>query len=71
MPIDITYQKKKNFLHNVKYYFWEEPYLFKKCAEQMIRRCVAKNEVHKILYHFYIALSRGHFTGTRTVAKVL
>ena len=49
MSIDMTYHQRKKFLHDVKYYFWEEPYLFKKCADQMIRRCVAEDEVHKIL----------------------
>ncbi|KAG8503068.1 hypothetical protein CXB51_000811 [Gossypium anomalum] len=71
MPIDKTYHQRKKFFHDVKYYFWEKPYLFKKCVDQMIMRCVAEDEVHKILYHCYLAPSGGHFGGTRTVAKVL
>ena len=71
MPIDKTYHQKKKFLHDVKYYFWEEPYLFKKCADQMIRRCVAEDEVQKILYYCHSALSGGHFGGTRIATKVL
>ncbi|KAA3473721.1 retroelement pol polyprotein-like [Gossypium australe] len=55
----------------LKYNFWEEPYLFKKCADQMIRRCVAKDKIPKILYHCHSAPSGGHFGGTRTTAKVL
>ncbi|KAG8472817.1 hypothetical protein CXB51_034623 [Gossypium anomalum] len=38
---------------------------------KMIRRCVAEDEVQKILYHCHSALSGGHFGGTRTAAKVL
>ncbi|KAG8486107.1 hypothetical protein CXB51_019468 [Gossypium anomalum] len=71
MPIDKTYQQRRKFLHDVKYYFWEEPYLFKRCADQMIRRCVAEDEVQKILYHCHSTPSRGQFRGTRTAAKVL
>ncbi|KAG8478605.1 hypothetical protein CXB51_028405 [Gossypium anomalum] len=57
--------------HVLKYYFWEEPYLFKKCADQVIRRSVAEYEVYKILYHCHSTPSKGHFGGIRTVAKVL
>nr|GFC20985.1 reverse transcriptase domain-containing protein [Tanacetum cinerariifolium] len=33
-------QQKKKFFKDVKHYFWEDPYLFKICADQIIRRCV-------------------------------
>ncbi|GJX78684.1 reverse transcriptase domain-containing protein [Tanacetum coccineum] len=33
-------QQKKKFFKDVKHYFWDDPYLFKICADQMIRRCV-------------------------------
>ena len=29
MLIDETYHQEKKFLHDVKYYIWEEPYFFK------------------------------------------
>ncbi|KAA3477479.1 Transposon Ty3-I Gag-Pol polyprotein [Gossypium australe] len=38
MPPEMTYQQRKKFLHD------EEPYLFKQCADQMIRRCVTESE---------------------------
>ncbi|XP_062080896.1 uncharacterized protein LOC133785693 [Humulus lupulus] len=38
MPPELTSQQRKKFLHDVKSYFWEEPYLFKQCVDQMIRR---------------------------------
>ncbi|GJU56395.1 reverse transcriptase domain-containing protein [Tanacetum coccineum] len=34
-------QQKNKFFKNVKHYFWDDPYLFKICADQVIRRCVA------------------------------
>jgi len=40
LPLDLTRQQKKKFLHDVKWYMWDEPYLFKQCADKMIRRCV-------------------------------
>nr|GEU67782.1 DNA-directed DNA polymerase [Tanacetum cinerariifolium] len=33
-------QQKKKFFKNVKHYFWDDPYLFRICADQIIRRCV-------------------------------
>nr|GFA46355.1 reverse transcriptase domain-containing protein [Tanacetum cinerariifolium] len=32
-------QKKKSF-KDIKHYFWDDPYLFWICADQIIRRCV-------------------------------
>nr|GEY92132.1 reverse transcriptase [Tanacetum cinerariifolium] len=43
-----TQQKQKNF-KDVRHYFWDDPYLFKTCPDQMIRRCVAGQEALDIL----------------------
>ncbi|GJT09562.1 reverse transcriptase domain-containing protein [Tanacetum coccineum] len=32
-------QQKRKFFKDVKHYFWEDPFLFKICADQVIRRC--------------------------------
>ncbi|GJR58816.1 hypothetical protein Tco_1500978 [Tanacetum coccineum] len=42
-------QQKNKFFKDVKHYFWDDPYLFKICADQMIRRCVAGQEAIDIL----------------------
>ncbi|GJX73786.1 reverse transcriptase domain-containing protein [Tanacetum coccineum] len=33
-------QQKRKFFKDVKHYFWDDPYLFRTCADQIIRRCV-------------------------------
>nr|GEV52038.1 retrovirus-related Pol polyprotein from transposon 17.6 [Tanacetum cinerariifolium] len=33
-------QQKNKFFKDVKHYFWDDPFLFKICADQVIRRCV-------------------------------
>nr|GEV88700.1 reverse transcriptase domain-containing protein [Tanacetum cinerariifolium] len=33
-------QQKNKFFKDVKHYFWDDPILFKVCADQVIRRCV-------------------------------
>nr|GEV08068.1 reverse transcriptase domain-containing protein [Tanacetum cinerariifolium] len=46
-------QQKKKFFKDVKHYFWDDPYFFKICADQLIRRCVYGQEAIDILtaYH--------------------
>ncbi|GJV25358.1 reverse transcriptase domain-containing protein [Tanacetum coccineum] len=45
---DVNPAEKKIF-KDVKHYFWEDPFLFKICADQVIRRCVFGKEAHDIL----------------------
>nr|GEY81819.1 reverse transcriptase domain-containing protein [Tanacetum cinerariifolium] len=42
-------QRKSKFFKDVKHYFWDDPFLFKICADQVIRRCVHGQEAIDIL----------------------
>ncbi|GJW14523.1 hypothetical protein Tco_0018656 [Tanacetum coccineum] len=42
-------QEKNKFFKDVKHYFWDDPFLFKTCADQIIRRCVDGKEALEIL----------------------
>nr|GEX55600.1 reverse transcriptase domain-containing protein [Tanacetum cinerariifolium] len=42
-------QQKKKFFKDVKHYFWDNPYLFKICVDQVIKRCVHGQEAVDIL----------------------
>nr|GEX27047.1 reverse transcriptase domain-containing protein [Tanacetum cinerariifolium] len=37
----MTSQQKRKFFKDVKHYFWDDPFLFKICADQVIRRALA------------------------------
>nr|GEY21678.1 reverse transcriptase domain-containing protein [Tanacetum cinerariifolium] len=45
----MTSQQKNKFFKDVKHYFWDDPFLFKICADQVIRRCVHGKEALNIL----------------------
>nr|GFB69038.1 reverse transcriptase domain-containing protein [Tanacetum cinerariifolium] len=46
---DMTSQQKQKFFKDARHYFWDDPYLFRTCADQIIRRCVAGKEAIDIL----------------------
>ncbi|GJZ15798.1 reverse transcriptase domain-containing protein [Tanacetum coccineum] len=47
-------QQKKKFFKDVKHYFWDDPYLFRISADQVIRRCVYGQEAVDILTAYHI-----------------
>ncbi|KAL4302322.1 hypothetical protein GQ457_10G009070 [Hibiscus cannabinus] len=71
LPHQLNYQGRKRFRHNAKGYFWDEPYLFKQCVDQIIRRCIPEEEQQMILEQCHSGPYGGHFGGNRTAAKVL
>ncbi|GKB58402.1 putative nucleotidyltransferase, ribonuclease H, partial [Tanacetum coccineum] len=67
VPLNWTFEKRKRFFSQVKTYFWEEPYAFKLCADNIMRRCVAGSETLEILAHCHSGPTGGHHSAT--VAK--
>ncbi|KAK1423118.1 hypothetical protein QVD17_18413 [Tagetes erecta] len=67
----MTYQQKKKFFADVKHYLWEDPYLFRIGADQVIRRCVFGEESRNILRHCHEGPTGGHNGASYTARKVL
>nr|GEV41032.1 hypothetical protein [Tanacetum cinerariifolium] len=65
----ITSQQKKKFFKDVKHYFWDDPYLFQICADQIIRRCVHGQEAFEILKACHEGPSGGHHGPNLTAKK--
>ena len=70
IPSQLSYHQKKKNLWEIKHYFWEEPLLYKYCSDGMIRRCVPQEEMKDILEHCHSLECGGHFSTSKTVAKV-
>ncbi|XP_073133296.1 uncharacterized protein [Henckelia pumila] len=59
MPSHWNSQDKNKFLKEVKKFYWDDPYLFKYCPDQIFRRCIPDNEA-----------CGGHFSSKKTAAKI-
>ncbi|GJR90568.1 reverse transcriptase domain-containing protein [Tanacetum coccineum] len=63
-------QQKNKFFKDVKHYFWDDPFLFKICADQVIRRCVSGQEAFDILKACHSGPTGGHYGANYTAKKV-
>ncbi|GJR77055.1 reverse transcriptase domain-containing protein [Tanacetum coccineum] len=62
-------QQKRKFFKDVKHYFWDDPFLFKICADQVIRRCVSGQEAFDILKACHSGPTGGHYGANYTAKK--
>ncbi|GJS38223.1 reverse transcriptase domain-containing protein [Tanacetum coccineum] len=63
-------QQKRKFFKDIKHYFWDDPYLFCTCADQIIRRCVFGQEALEILKSCHEGPTGGHHSANITARKV-
>nr|GEU55004.1 reverse transcriptase domain-containing protein [Tanacetum cinerariifolium] len=63
-------QQKSKFFKDVKHYFWDDPFLFKICADQVIRRCVHGQEAIEILKACHYGPTEGHHGPNYKAKKV-
>ena len=71
LPTDWKAQDRKFFFAKIHSYYWEEPFLYKYCVDQIIRRCVPEAEQQGILNHFHENACGDHFASHKTAMKVL
>ncbi|GKA92672.1 reverse transcriptase domain-containing protein [Tanacetum coccineum] len=62
-------QQKNKFFKYVKHYFWDDPFLFKICVDQVIRRYVHGKEALDILEACYNGPIGGHHGANLTTKK--
>ena len=62
---------RKRFLEIAKRFHFDDPYLFKYCADQVIRRCIPFEDISHILSSCHLEACGGHFSSQKTAQKVL
>nr|GEV20268.1 reverse transcriptase domain-containing protein [Tanacetum cinerariifolium] len=67
---EMVSQQKKKFFKNVRHYFWDDPYLFWICADQIIRQCVHGQEANDILKACHEGPIGGHHGANFNAKKV-
>ena len=71
LPVGMSYQQKKKFLSDVRHYYWDEPFLFKRCTDGVIRRCIPEVEVESAITHCHSLPCGGHASSSKTTTKIL
>ncbi|GKE82368.1 reverse transcriptase domain-containing protein [Tanacetum coccineum] len=65
----MTTQQKNKLFKDIKHYFWDDPFLFRICADQVIKRCVAGQEAIDILTACHSGPTGGHYGANYTAKK--
>nr|XP_009604937.1 uncharacterized protein LOC104099593 [Nicotiana tomentosiformis] len=71
VPYDLSSVQKKKCFRDCRIYFWDEPYFYRICLDNMIRRCIPEIDQSSVLQACHASPYEGHFGGVRTTAKVL
>ena len=71
MPPEFSYQQRKKLRTDSRYYIWDDPLLFKRGVDLIIRRCVPEGEQSKILQECHASPYGGHFAGDKIGHKIL
>lgn len=60
LPPGLSKAQRNKIKSDAKYFVWDDLYLWKHCADQVIRRCIPENEIIFILtfYHSYVTIFR-------------
>jgi hypothetical protein len=62
LPSHWSTQDKRKFLNEVKNFYWDDPYLFKYCPDQIFRRCIPDNEISSVIKFYHFEVCGGHFS---------
>ena len=71
MPFEFNHQQKRKLRTNSRFYIWDDPLLFRKGLDMIIRRRVPKTEQGGILNKCHASPYGGQFGGERTTHKIL
>ncbi|CAN6718922.1 unnamed protein product [Malus baccata var. baccata] len=71
VPNTLSKAQRDKIRKEARFYVWDDPYLWKICPDQIVRRCVIESEFHSILSFCHSYACGGHFGTQRIAHKVL
>jgi hypothetical protein len=71
IPETWTAQDRRKFFVEVRNFYWDDPYLFKYCPDQILRRYIPNNETLGVIKFCHTEACGGHFSVKKITAKIL
>ena len=71
MPPEFSHQQKRKLRTDARVHIWDNPLLFKRRVDQIIRRCVPEAKQGEVLNKCHASPYEGHFLGDRIAQKIL
>lgn len=71
MPEGLNPHQRKKFLFDVRKYFWDDLYLFRICADGVIKRCIPEVEMLSIMEDCHSSVVGGHHGVAIKTKKIL
>lgn len=69
--VDWSAKDKRKFMIEVRNFYWDDPFLFKYCPDQILRRCIPNEEIASVLEFCHSQACGGHFSMKKITAKIL
>ncbi|RDX78078.1 Pol polyprotein, partial [Mucuna pruriens] len=70
-PPEASRLYKERLQNDAKYYIWDDPYLWRLCNDQVIRRCIPDTKINSVLQFCHATPGGNHYGSTRMAKKVL
>ena len=71
MPFEFNYPQRRKLRTDYRLYIWDDPLLYRRGANMIIRRCVPETEQGGIMEKGHTSPYGGHFAGDKTTQKIL
>ena len=71
LPLEFSYHHKRKLRTDCRFYIWDDPLLYRRLADMIIRRCVPETEQDGIMEKCHASPYGGHFAGDKTAYKIL
>jgi hypothetical protein len=63
-------ENKRKLIHESRFHLWDEPHLYRVCADGLLRRCVPMVEATKIMERCHASSYGGHYGAFWTHARI-